>query len=73
MKQKVVRVRRNSPIVSVLTYPVWHTFNRARVEESRYPFVLCSLGAGPEPEPCFVLTTLGILHRWTGLTLDVYR
>lgn len=62
--------------VRLLRKPLLHSTNYARVDRSPYPYGPC---ADPKcknsyrmpPPDCWVLTPLGILHRWTGLTLEV--
>ena len=58
--------------VSALRRPLWHqpVFTQGtedRVTASPYPYGPCEKGH----DRCWVLTPLGILHRWTGLTLEV--
>lgn len=55
--------------VRALRAPLVHVRNRARVEASPYPYGECPYS--PRPVACWTLSALGILHRWTGLTLEV--
>jgi hypothetical protein len=60
-------------IVNWLQFPLIHKPARTtrewrKVENSPYPYGPCYPTMGLE-SPCWVLTPLGILHRWTGLTL----
>jgi len=65
--------------VRLIRRPLAHTTDYARVDLSPYPYGSCTDGGGrdvrcrnayrhPKPD-CWYLTTFGILHRWTGLTL----
>lgn len=60
--------------VRLLRRPLRHTTNTARVDPSPYPYGVCDSPRCPHtyerPRPtCYYLSLLGILHRWTGLTL----
>lgn len=70
-------VKKGGLVQRVLRTPLLH-FNApegskamARVERSPYPYGPCPKreGACFGHHHCWVLTPLGILHRWTGLTL----
>lgn len=69
----MVRVRSwDSWWVRALRKPVLHRFylnetsrTAVRVRFSPYPYGPC-----PKHHDCWVLTPLGILHRWTGMTLN---
>lgn len=72
-KHRVVRVKKGSLVYRLLRYPLIFTDDRARVEESPYPYGESAVTSG-----VYYLSLLGILHRWTGLTLTerlpkVYR
>lgn len=55
----------------LLRMPLLHTRNLDRVEKSPYPYGPCPKrdGACFGHHDCWTLSTLAILHRWTGLTL----
>jgi hypothetical protein len=56
-----------------LRWPLLHSTNQRRVERSSYPYGPCTKREGSclGHRECWTLSTLGILHRWTGLTLLV--
>lgn len=57
--------------VRALRAPLWHCSDLPRVDASPYPYGPCPKreGACSGHRECWTLSTLGILHRWTGLTL----
>lgn len=70
-KHRVVRTRAGSRLYRVLRKPRYVTTNQRRVERSPYPYSpLPSRERVVEPDR-YYLSLLGILHRWTGLTLEV--
>lgn len=58
--------------VRSLRWGILHTRNLERVEKSPYPYGPCSKREGPcaGHRECWTLSALGILHRWTGLTIE---
>ena len=56
--------------VRLLRKPLWHCRDIRRVDESPYPYGPCAKTKRANPT-CWTLSLLGILHRWTGLTLYV--
>lgn len=64
-------------LVRLLRKPLRHETNIVKVDVSPYPYGPCPGEKGcphrllhPRPD-CWTLSLLGILHRWTGLTLKV--
>jgi hypothetical protein len=53
--------------VRALRRPLYHSTDYAAVDRSPYPYGPCA----KHGHFCWALTPLGILHRWTGLTLEV--
>lgn len=68
-KHRLLRVKRGGRLYRVLRHPLWHCRDLDRVNRSPYPYGPCALST--EPVTCWTLSPLGILHRWTGLTLFV--
>lgn len=62
-KHREVTVKRGR-LVRFLTKPRWHTHDIVRVDASPYPYGQSRCGG-------YYLSILGVLHRWTGLTLKV--
>ena len=65
---------RDTRWVRLLRAPLLHVRNLDRVEASPYPYGPCPKrpengGVCPGHRDCWTLSTLAILHRWTGLTL----
>lgn len=52
--------------VRLMRKPLVHSTNLTRVDRSPYPYGPCATHSD-----CWTLSTLSILHRWTGLTLEV--
>lgn len=70
-KHRHLRVRSwDTPLVRVLRRPLWHRSDTNRVDASPYPYGVCPQTDQGAPT-CYTLSLLGILHRWTGLTLEV--
>lgn len=65
-----IKTTENSLLFRVLRKPVYHCRDIRRVNESPYPYRVCPVTNWTQPS-CWVLTPLGILHRWIGLTLEV--
>lgn len=66
MEEWYVRLLR-TPIIHRLTTGADATW--ARIDRSPYPYGPCPPSAGMNAS-CWTLSLLGILHRWTGLTLE---
>lgn len=65
-KHRTVKIRSwDAWWVRALRKPLFHTTNVVRVDPSPYPYGPCAIH-----HDCWTLTPLGILHRWTGLTLE---
>lgn len=54
--------------VKLLRKPVFHSRDLPRVDASPYPYCPCPLTDKNNPT-CWTMSTLSVLHRWTGLTL----
>lgn len=61
-----VKVRRDGLVHRTLTRPLWHCMDVPRVDRSPYPYGPCD-----EHRACWYLSALSVLHRWTGLTLEL--
>lgn len=59
--------------VRALRWPFFHTRDQNRAERSPYPYGPCPKREGPctGHVDCWTMSTLSVLHRWTGLTLYV--
>jgi hypothetical protein len=58
--------------VRLLRKPVWKIHDpdlRPKVDASPYPYAVIREFHGGKARECYTLSLLGILHRWTGLTL----
>lgn len=55
--------------VRLIRLPVFVSRNRTRVDASPYPYAPLDNLHNPMRAHRWGLTTFGILHRWTGLTL----
>lgn len=67
---RIVTVKRGGHLHRFLTKPRWHTVNLMRVDASPYPYGLCAIHVPlTASQPCYHLSILSVLHRWTGLTL----
>lgn len=55
-------------VSTLLRKSIWWSSNINQVDKSPYPYSPCL-----DHEDCqqWYLSTLSILHRWTGLTLDI--
>lgn len=58
-------------VVRLLRTPLYHTSDIERVDRSRFVWGPCQPDKGQE-SACWYLSTLGILHALTGLTLEVH-
>lgn len=75
-KHRVVKIKKNSPIVHLLQTPLAWTADKERAESSRWVWGLHDYeeiaGDGPiRRVPVYVMTPLSILHTLFGLTLDL--
>lgn len=80
-RHRTLKVNPDGMALRILTRPLI-TLGREhleRVEASPYPYGVLIEGQRlrgnrlshlPDPREVYVLTALGILHRWTGLTLE---
>jgi hypothetical protein len=59
-----VRVSRNGLVHRLLTAPLYCTGNLRKVDRSPYPYGPCVEHTGH-----WYLSTLSVLHRWSGLAL----
>jgi hypothetical protein len=66
-KHRMITVKAGGLVERVLRRPLFHCRHLARVDASPYPYGPCPMSI--EPVTCWTLSALGILHRWTGLTL----
>jgi len=61
--------------VRLLRVQLIHRRDVEAVDKSPYPYGMCREKCPPGCQgrhgPCYALSPLGILHRWTGLTLEV--
>lgn len=60
--------------VRLLRKPLWTVHDpdlRPKVDASPYPYGVVTEFHGGKVRECYTLTPLGVLHRWTGLTLEV--
>jgi hypothetical protein len=59
--------------VRLLRKPIFHTYDVPRMDRSLYPFCPCAKhgfgSADIATATCWTMSTLSVLHRWTGLTL----
>ena len=62
-KHRHLKVKKGGLIFRVLRKPLWYTRDVDRVDASPYPY-------GLSESRGYYLSLLGVLHRWTGLTLD---
>ena len=69
-KHRKIKVRADSLLVKALRFPLYHTCDIERVDRSRLVWGPCTTSKGRE-SACWYLSTLGILHALTGLTLEV--
>lgn len=69
-KHRVVRVRRGGRWTGFLIKPRYKTKDKKRVDSSPYPYG-CLFTPPNTPDQIYYLSILGVLHRWTGLTLEV--
>jgi len=71
-KHRLVTVRKDGLVYRVLRWPLLHTRNLDRADRSPYPYGPCPKreSACLGHNECWTLSTLSILHRWTGLTLS---
>jgi hypothetical protein len=67
-KHRIVKVKRGGLTYRVLRKRLWHTLNGPYVTRSMFVFGPC-----PEHKHCWALSLLGILHTFTGLTVDTYE
>lgn len=67
---RLVRLLRRPVLHVLVIFPSGNENHEAmeRVDASPYPYGPCPR-TDPKHPTCWVLTPLGILHRWTGLTL----
>jgi hypothetical protein len=70
-RHRTVRVRHGGRLRRFLTKPRWHTTDIRRVDLSPYPYGMCTQHHSLTWPECWYLSILSILHRWTGLTLEV--
>lgn len=71
-KHRIVSVKRDGLVHRVLKCQVFVTSDLDRVDRSPYPYgPVADEGATGENSEEWYLSLLGILHRWTGLTLRV--
>lgn len=63
---RTISVKRDGLVHRVLRAHLFHTDNLARVDPSPYPYGECYYGG-------YYLNLLSILHRWTGLTLELKK
>lgn len=69
-KHRTLAVQDGRRLVRFLRRPRWSTRDARRVNRSPYPY-----GVNPSTnhlvDETYYLSILGVLHRWTGLTLEV--
>ena len=73
-KHRVVRVKPDGWVLRALTKPLYWVCDPdelPRVDASRYPYGEKKRFLGGKAYTCWYLSALSILHRWTGLTLEV--
>lgn len=58
-------------VYRVLTQPIWWEADIRKVAQSKYPYRPAERTASCKVVTEWCLTPLGVLHRWTGLTLFV--
>jgi hypothetical protein len=70
-KHRTVRVRKGGLIHRLLCKPLYWTDDRAKVDASPYPYGVYQYVS--TDREVYWLSALSILHRWTGLTLEVKK
>ena len=69
---RMLKVKDGGLVVRALRYPLLHRPLSESVDKSPYPYGPClHEGDCGCADACWTLSLLGILHRWTGLTLFV--
>jgi hypothetical protein len=64
-KHRLVQINPGGWLYRFLRKPRWFVYDRVKAEKSAYPYGVVS-NVVP---PMYYLSLLGVLHRWTGLTL----